>query len=132
MTTMNETDRRRNLANQIIARDAMLDAAAAAMRTGDVDALVEAGQDIAVWLDGPMPARYPGVRARLLAGLEVLGFTRDVYLAALAELNARAVAPLAAGTYECSKCSGRGRLDWTRVAEGVCFQCKGSGKIVVR
>jgi hypothetical protein len=32
-------------------------------------------------------------------------------------------------TGTCGKCSGRGRLDWTRNAEGVCFACKGVGTI---
>lgn len=32
---------------------------------------------------------------------------------------------------ECAKCNGRGVLSWTRVANGVCFQCGGSGRFEV-
>jgi hypothetical protein len=32
---------------------------------------------------------------------------------------------------ECGKCSGRGSLTWTRVANGVCFACEGTGRIEV-
>jgi hypothetical protein len=32
---------------------------------------------------------------------------------------------------DCSKCSGRGNLSWTRVANGVCFVCGGAGKLEV-
>lgn len=35
-------------------------------------------------------------------------------------------------TFTCAKCDGRGRLNWTRVANGVCFVCKGTGKLANR
>lgn len=31
----------------------------------------------------------------------------------------------------CGKCDGRGRLSWTRLAEGRCFACSGTGVLVV-
>lgn len=34
-------------------------------------------------------------------------------------------------TVKCSKCNGRGRLDWTTVDNGRCFQCCGAGTITV-
>lgn len=30
----------------------------------------------------------------------------------------------------CIKCDGKGRLSWTRVANGVCFTCEGRGVLV--
>jgi hypothetical protein len=33
-------------------------------------------------------------------------------------------------TDDCGKCNGKGKLSWTRVANGVCFVCQGSGKLV--
>lgn len=32
---------------------------------------------------------------------------------------------------ECGKCDGKGKLSWTSNANGVCFVCGGSGKLVV-
>lgn len=32
-------------------------------------------------------------------------------------------------SFTCGKCDGKGRLNWTRVADGVCFWCKGTGRI---
>lgn len=32
---------------------------------------------------------------------------------------------------KCSKCNGAGTLNWTRLANGVCFQCEGAGVLIV-
>ncbi len=33
--------------------------------------------------------------------------------------------------HKCGKCDGRGRLSWTSLANGVCFQCDGAGVMLV-
>ncbi len=34
-------------------------------------------------------------------------------------------------TVVCGKCDGKKTLSWTRIANGVCFQCNGTGVLVV-
>lgn len=34
-------------------------------------------------------------------------------------------------TVDCGKCEGKGKLSWTRNADGVCFVCGGHGKLAV-
>lgn len=36
---------------------------------------------------------------------------------------------IAPKSHTCGKCDGKGTLSWTRVANGVCFWCHGTGRI---
>lgn len=88
--------------------------------------------DMIGFLDGALIAHFPGVAARMRAGLAAIGWTFAFGEECRAKYNAIMKATNFTGVVvpdgKCQRCGGAGRISaYSHVSGGECFDCGGSG-----
>lgn len=137
MTQMTPADRRSNQARAIAYRDEYLEQAAELRHADLTDvkilrACTDLHGDMIGFLDGALIAHFPGVAARMRAGLAAIGWTFAFGEECRAKYNAIMKATNFTGVVvpdgKCQRCGGAGRISaYSHVSGGECFDCGGSG-----